>query len=302
MRVLMLLAVFASLALSARAQATYDPLDFAALHVGNRWEYRYSDGRTEASAVPRYYTVAEIPTTQVIGGEAYFVLTEQRISLDGVPTGLLRHCAYSPSLGAATAEQAGLPNYQCPLLPSPPPANVWAPTTILTNEPYTVGSMSYVAEALLSYGNQSSGSGGAWTGWVSRRVSGLGELSHTLWGRHHWASCPNNPADCDFWTANRLMFARIDGQTYGASVVADEALPTASSFAVQVVPTPSVGPWHVRVRGTSRPVTVTVFDLLGRQVHVAPAEVRVPDLPAGAYVLRATDADGRTATTRFVRP
>jgi|GEM_PF-6596831 len=299
-----LLLVIASVGAGVSAQAVYDPLDFAALQVGNRWEYLSSAGHTEATAAPLFYTLAEIPTTMVIDGETYFVLTQQRISLDGTPDQPLSHCAYHPTLGAATATQAQLPNYACPLLPSPPPAPSLqnGPTFVDTQVSFVVGPTTYVADLMLRIGNQSQGSGGAYQAYTTRWVHGLGYLSYALWGRTHWAGCQTNPADCDFWQSTRLAFARISGQTYGASVVAGDAPPALEGWSVQVVPTPAVGPWQVRLHGADGVSAIAVYDLLGREVYAGTSATRVPDLASGLYVLRATTADGRTATTRFVRP
>ncbi len=105
-----------------------------------------------------------------------------------------------------------------------------------------------------------------------------------------------NFSDRDDYT---LTFAVVDGQTYGARVVAGEASPapiTAARF--EAFPNPTTGP--LTLRGASA-TEAEVYDTLGRRVRSvalssgSEALLDLSGLPAGVYVVRAG-----SMTTRVV--
>jgi hypothetical protein len=295
------------LAVSVSAQGSgLDPLQFAPLDVGNRWEYVYQN-EMPTPAVPIRYIVAEIASEMLIGGEPHRVLTQQSFALDGTPDGPLLHCAYSLTSGPASAEAAGLPDYNCDQLSAPPVLPYpYGPTTVRDHEAYEVSGQTYIADTLVSYGSQTMGSGGAMTAWARAFVRGVGHLSTRTWGRRHATTCTTTPSACDFADATRLVFARVGGAVYGASVVAgDEGPRVPSALQLRAWPNPSgSGGQALRVEGATGRTTTTVFDILGRQVwrEVSPrGTLTLPVLTPGVYTVRVTDDASRQGAIRIVR-
>jgi hypothetical protein len=112
-----------------------------------------------------------------------------------------------------------------------------------------------------------------------------------------------------------LIYVRLDGAAYGASVVATSSEPAADrpgGFGlVAVYPSPTAGRAVVAYREPSGSgVLLEVFDLLGRRVWhrrqpaAGPgpqhAEVDGTGWAAGVYLVRATADDGRHETRRLV--
>ncbi len=110
----------------------------------------------------------------------------------------------------------------------------------------------------------------------------------------------------------RLTYARVGSRSYGASVVAGEGGAPRSALALRVEPNPARGAVALRLTlPKAGAVRVEAYDALGRRVYAAdlgarPAGPTTFTLEAstwapGLYVVRATAADGHTATARLVR-
>jgi hypothetical protein len=143
--------------------------------------------------------------------------------------------------------------------------------------------------------------------WLSGRDVGM------LFAR--WDHARPNP---DGWTREckyELVYAEVGGVTYGVPPRAEVASPmeVPEAFGLKAAyPNPFREALTLRiVQPRAEPVTVEVFDLLGRRVLRAEMEEAEPGtwvlaidgrvLASGTYVVRATTASGASATRRVVR-
>lgn len=121
--------------------------------------------------------------------------------------------------------------------------------------------------------------------------------------------------DFPYGYSNRLIYARLDGQEYGESVVAtplESPAEQPNKFAVvSTYPNPFRGAVTIKyaLPSASR-VRIFVYDIMGRRVRTEvvgsqPAgthefTLRNDGLAAGAYIVRFSDGEGRMATTHVV--
>lgn len=295
------LLVFAVLFAAApvRAQApVVNPLRFTALDVGNRWEYVWADHIPAVPVVLGYY-VATVDGEVTVSGQPHVVLTTQRFRADRTPESPRYTCAYSPTLGTAPAGATTLPDYRCSVQFALPPPLPWrdGPTTVTPATTVEVSVQQVAVDSLLSLGSQGGGSGGSYTTSAYRYATRIGNLGNRTYGRYHQGTGGGL-----FDRRETLSYARVGGVVYGASAVAGEADAAGEAFALAVGPNPSAGAFRVSVSGTDGPVEVEVFDTLGRRVArgTGGGFAFAPE-SAGVYIVRATDASGRTVTRHVVR-
>ncbi len=300
MRTLASLSVLLLATTAAAQPPVVNPARFAALNVGNRWEYTVAD-TLDGTARPLTYSVATVDGETDIGGNRYVVVTYQTFDAASAATSPRYTCAYSPTLGPAPAGATTLPDYDCNRQVALPPTLPFAPTTITPGATVEIGAQSVPVDSLLSFGNQSSGSGGQYSAYVYRYATGIGFVSLRSWGAGHVTA----QGQSTFKNRTALSFARIGGVAYGASVVASETELSAAAFRLLTAPNPSAGPVRIATTGATGRVTVDVFDALGRRVDggtvQGDAAFTFRASAAGIYVVRVTDEAGHVATQRVVR-
>lgn len=300
MRILASISVLFLATAAAAQPPAGDAARFAALDVGNRWEYTVAD-TLDGMARPLTYSVAAVDGETTIGGNRYVVVTYQTFDAGHAATSPRYTCAYSPTLGPAQAGATTLPNYDCSTQVALPPTLPLAPTTVTAGATVEIGAQSVPVDSLLSFGNQSQGSGGQYSAYAYRYATGIGFVSLRSRGTGHVTA----QGQSTFRNIMALSFARIDGVAYGASVVASEIEPSAAAFRLLAAPNPSAGPIRIATTGATGRVTVDVFDALGRRVDggtVSAGPVfTFHASAAGVYVVRVTDEAGHVATQRVVR-
>jgi hypothetical protein len=275
---------------------------FAPLHVGDVWEYRHTDYAPNP-VVPLGHLVSSVVADTVLGGTAYFVLTEQTYNPQGEATGPLYHTLYNYTAGVAPATSE-LPDYRGWNIAI---MDQLIRTSYATGVPIDIGGQTVVVDSTLnSLAGGCCGSGGSYTYVSDVYALNIGRTSQGVSGRRHAAACPQNPADCNFSSGYMLTYARVGGNVYGAPVVADEpSAPATAAFALTASPNPFSSDVAVTAAGVAGPVTVAVFDALGRRVGGGVLESGTSFLfrpaAAGVYVIRAQDAAGQVATRRVVR-
>ena len=112
---------------------------------------------------------------------------------------------------------------------------------------------------------------------------------------------------CGGW--DRLTWARVGGEEIGAIQVGDTAPDSAPRLGVRVTPNPSRGAVSVTLELPAPSVVhAELVDALGRRVAVlhdgslaaGPTRLATPELSPGAYVVRATTAEGRASAVLHV--
>ena len=148
-------------------------------------------------------------------------------------------------------------------------------------------------------------------------ITAVKQYSFEIWTELRYASGIGHIGyeGCAAWCWDvRLTYANISGVEYGEPnpVANEQEMPGQEpSFAPRVYPNPAQGSIAIAlVLDGHQPVSVEVFDLLGRRVyseeHVAGARETAihldgSDWPRGLYLVRVTTADGQVATTRITR-
>ena len=292
----------------ARAQIPSDR--FISLEVGNHWRYRVDkledrDYTQPVRSRPPSFRVQEVIGEVEHEGVTYAVLGLWEVAPEGERIGDIEHCLYTVSEGPLYVPWEGLdlPNYGCrntfapPPPPIPTPSLVLTDITVRTNEPVEIGEQLVVVDSTLTVSfYRAFGSGGTFSRSTLVHALGIGLTTN------HFVVRAGSGGGF-LHTVSVLRYARIGSESYG---VASEPspLPTeaseASSFHVLVWPNPSRGRLRLRFPGAIATVTVTAYDMLGREIWTAQGDdARTsPILPAGSYTVRATDSIGRGGTAR----
>ena len=280
---------------TATAQETLN--HYLPLEVGNEWTYQSFSlsglGAYHELRVSRDTTVAGIPLV---------LLEKWDVSIDGSP--------YSwAGCGIGTDEYGrysvyfvlpeGADQYACTV------ENHLFRVDQINNIQYPeyieIGGTQYAVSSTGSFGSGSS-QGGIFYSSNWRYGEDIGFLDKT------------SSRDSEIVSGVRLIHARVGEVEYGSRPfpTSTETPTLESTLSVDVYPNPFSSESRLAIQGASGPVTVDVFDAVGRRVSravvseaavVSKAGMDLPPVPdvAGVYVVRVVDAVGRVASCRITR-
>ncbi|NQV71809.1 T9SS type A sorting domain-containing protein, partial [bacterium] len=251
---------------------------------GNRWDYKITD--VSQTGAPGPFLVFDIPEENLVDGRIQKVLRAQEREADGTLRDessclidVLGSNQYSAPSLLSCSETGG----QCRCM------NRMVDTVIQDNksqyvsvqEQVPIGPWDYWVDGKASYAFVGTGTGGSGGGSSWTRGTDIGLIQYGAWTSCHWAA-PN--CKDTSWRAD-LVFAKVDGQIFGATAVDVEErdVPFQMENGVsQPFPNPTMGLVSFEVRVSSpQTVSITIFDLLGREV--AAAQKRM--VPAGQSMI-----------------
>ncbi|MEL7362826.1 MAG: T9SS type A sorting domain-containing protein [Bacteroidota bacterium] len=161
---------------------------------------------------------------------------------------------------------------------------------------------------------------------VQSRMRGGGGGGGGSWGFDDHYGLDIGPLECEYSERNPtpvgmsfslsryvLVYAEVNGVTYGRAAVASEPddAPQLSSLMLSVYPTLVTSAAQAQVTSAvPGPIRLEVFDVAGRRVWLQPNATDLgpghttrfgEDLRPGSYFVRAIDAEGNVATSRFTK-
>ena len=257
---------------------------YAPLAVGNRWEYRIAD---QSGGTLFGYRRETILRDSLLDGETWRVLRAETFSPERTPTGsaerLVRFDAAAANVLQRTDTGTSL-RYLCRL------------DLDLTGDgafPDCQAGVSYSKGPATVLGVETTRLTFGYDFGSVSVAAGFGFVSSVDEGR--------------FTT---LVFARIDGQTFGTAVADEAGAEPDGAFALTAAPNPTTGALRLALTlPAAQTVRLEAFDALGRRVWqqtaalAAGAQALTVDASAwapGVYVVRAA-AGQTTATARVVR-
>ena len=287
----------------------FDLARFTPTGVGNRWEYRWTQIRTvdeDESSTTGYESFEILPDT-TLGDSTFTVVRIQRFD-DQRRLTQSKTCAYSATdrviLDSADED------VQCDFLYVLHRTS--AHVDFLANQTVELMGVAYEVDALARQNGDASAPGGRGGGhWHYEWAADIGMLQY---GYGTWGSGPPDYVSTSQDYVAELLFARVDGESYGQSVVRSEPeeQPRHAMLRFEsLYPNPVDDVLHVRLN-TPAPggAVLEFFDVTGRRIHrlnFVPASVTTAltvDLPpgtSGVLLVRATDSAGNTARASVVR-
>lgn len=176
-------------------------------------------------------------------------------------------------------------------------------------EEIQIGLESYEVEEIGVFGYATQSTGGESWARASHYAPDIGAFDYCY--AHGGRQMPPVGSD-DRWNA-QLTYARISGVEYGTKRILvsseDEAALPQTLRIVDAYPNPFSDQFQITTTGMDpAPATLRVFDLLGRQVHVARGEfagssmhVNLDDRPAGIYLVQLTTSSGTISSATVVK-
>lgn len=293
MRLSLLLLLVAT---GARAQEA-TTADFFPFDSGNEWEYVVAnDGNPNAVTVLGYVSVRAHRDTLVDGlpGAVYSVVrrnADGQVATSTICTGYLDGSSWyaSPGSDCALGEDQLRGGRH------------WIPGA-QAGGPVSISGDIYEAPALSKFSIPLGiGPGGSGASYAWGHAAGL--------GLHYWQEIYQRrlPPAYSSRRTGRLVYAKIGGKTFGASVVSSAPVLEITSDGLKIAsfPNPFQSSVNLSTNSLAGPVDLVLYDMLGRTVWetVASSSVTIDlsRLPSGIYLLRAEDQVGRVSTRRLIR-
>lgn len=310
MRIVLLLTLFLPASSSLAQDTIPDTTEawrYVPLEIGNRWEYEEDSDAPPCSPSCSYVTVETITRDTLIAGQTYLRRDATTYRTFPPPTAPPVH-SYTyvrfDTLTATVEEWEG-PTFNggCRLdEPFPSNPSDWREIECSAAEPTARMTGGYDRNA--SVGDSSYATASKTFYYFSGEVVNASYAADI--GLLHSDACEN------YCLYRWLSYALVGGVAYGSStVVSTEAPPTpADGFSLQTYPNPATTHTTLHLDLTApATVTVEVLDALGRRLHTEAHVVSgatqfpldVSGWARGLYLVRATTADGQTATAHVVR-
>lgn len=289
------------------AAQTIDPARFTPLQPGNMWEYQVDQRKgTDSPGAFLRFEVEAADTT--IENRTYGILHIE--GFDAEMTRLYRRrCAFHAQAGYwPDIRPLGEDPAACHTLwPLPPP--LYHETA--TGGAFDLQHQRVAVDATATFRQSLSGPGGSGASLQRFFAADIGVYRHDeeILGRKLAPMSPDH-----HWIAS-LVFAEVDGASYGTPVIAtarevSPRMPLKGKETVTVYPNPFGEEIFFTAPGLRPgPGRIELFDLAGRRVFTRETvltqetmTLRTDPGPNGVYVLRITDGAGRSAvalTTRY---
>lgn len=270
----------------ADPNALYYPR-FTSLEVGNIWEYEISD--LSQTGAPGPYLLFDIPEERLANGHVQKILRAREFETNGVlrdesmcSIEVLGPGEFSAPELISCSESGS----QCRCMSRMVDEVVQKRSNqiISVNEQVNIGPWGYWLDAKAQFAFVGTGTGGSGGGsnWI--RGTDVGLIQYGQWSRCHQATVPQGCKDTS-WRAD-LVFAKVDGRTFGATAVRVEENEKPNQFnntISQPYPNPATGSISIEVTiGSPQTVAIQVYDLTGRAVTEAQDYV----LPSGRSELK----------------